>query len=254
VKTKTIIGAVLIAASACLAGAGVYAVQSLRKNKFDPETLCPLTGAKSLTLIIIDKTDPLTAREQQQISGLIQTEKTAVPQYGRISLKVLTQKQEGAEPVLDTVADLCNPGADANPFFENPKKVAIRYVNAFLDPLDRALDSIAMNGSASASPIAGAIDTALAQTAIAPEAGRKLILISDLMEFTPAGSAYTGSLTETVLQNQMPHSSDGLLNKAAVKIFLLPRPRFAKQQEVAIAIWRRFLRRVSGGEPELTRL
>ncbi len=117
---KAILGAALIVIALSLAGGGVYAVHSLRQPKFDPETLCPLAGAKAVTLILIDKTDPLTATEQARVRSLIAAEAEAVQTGGRIIVKLLQQKEGASEAALATAADLCNPGAEGNPFFENP--------------------------------------------------------------------------------------------------------------------------------------
>jgi hypothetical protein len=253
-RLKTAAGAVLIIVSFSLAGAGVYALQALKKARFDPETLCPLPGVGPLTLILIDKTDPLTLREQDLAREAVSAERDALPRYGRLALKVLHASETAGAPVLTTVADLCNPGSEANPFLENPKKVAARYANSFLDPLDRALADMAAGGSASASPIAAAIEMALKEIPMPPQTGTKLILISDLMEHTPAGSAYSGSITEAGLERQMPHARGALSTSGSIKILLLPRPQLKKQQDAAVVLWQHVFRTMLGREAELVRL
>ncbi|MFY9642780.1 MAG: hypothetical protein WCD20_19530 [Rhodomicrobium sp.] len=248
---KAILGAALIVIALSLAGGGVYAVHSLRQPKFDPETLCPLAGAKAVTLILIDKTDPLTATEQARVRSLIAAEAEAVQTGGRIIVKLLQQKEGASEAALATAADLCNPGAEGNPFFENPRRVAARYQSAFREPVEQALASVKSAGSAPASPIARTVQTSVEA---APESQRlKLILVSDLMEHTLEASAYNGSLSEAALRKAIPPSTQARLKGTEVRVLLLNRPRYAKQQTAAIAIWRSFFAAASGREPDFER-
>ncbi len=249
-NAKTAIGVVLIVLAASLAGGGFYALHAVKQAKLDPDTLCPLEGPKAITIIVIDKTDPLTAPEQAQVLSIAGQERDAAPPGGRIAVKLLKQKEGTVETVLDTVADLCNPGSAANPLFENPKRVAARYANAFVAPIDDALRSVSTAGSAPASPIAGAIASAVETVPDVPGPPVKLILISDLMEHTARASAYSGTLTASALQRLVPQEAKSKLKNTGIWILLLGRPRYAKQQEAAVAIWRNFLRAESGREPQ----
>jgi hypothetical protein len=253
-NAKPVLGALLLVAAACLAGGGFYAMHSLKQKHFDPETLCPIEGAKAVTLILIDKTDPLTAAEQAGIRSLAAAERDNAQRGERITIKVLRQKDGANETALETAADLCNPGADANPLFENPKRVAARYRNAFAEPIDAALASVSGAGPAPASPIAQAIHSSI--EAVGGRAGRrlKLILISDLMEHTAEASAYSGTLSDGALRKLIPKSTQTELKEAEVHIGLLARPRQVKQQEIAIAIWRRFFETASGRAPYFEQL
>lgn len=253
-KTKAILGAVLIALAICLAGGGLYAMHLLKQKTFDPATLCPLEGSKTVTLIVIDKTDPLTAPEQARIRGLVSDEAAAVQRGDRLTVKLLREQEGTNETVLETVADLCNPGAEANPLFENPKRVAARYRDAFQEPIEAALASVKTAGSAPSSPIAGAVHASIEAGPESPGLRYKLILVSDLMEHTEDASAYSGTLSEAALKKAMPQSTQARLRGAEVRVLLLPRPRYAKQQDAAIAIWRRFLQAVAGREPGIARL
>jgi hypothetical protein len=249
---KAILGVALIAAAICLAAGGVYTVHILKKQKFDPETLCPLEGPKAVTLILIDKTDPLTPSEQARVRGLIAAEADAVQSGGRITVKLLQQREGASETALGTAADLCNPGAEGNPLFENPRRVAARYESAFREPIEAALASIKGAGSAPASPIARAIEETMGAVPEGP--GLKLILVSDMMEHTPEASAYSGSLTEAALRKVIPARTRSRFKGTEVRILLLGRPRYPKQQAAAMAIWRSFFRTASGREPDFERL
>ncbi len=252
-SAKAILGVALTVIAASLAGGGVYAVHTLKQKKFDPETLCPLEGSKAAAIVLIDKTDPLTPAEQASARSLVAAEAAAVQRGDRITVRLLQQKEGAAGTALDTAADLCNPGAEGNPLFENPKRVAARYQNAFREPLDEALASVQDAGSAPVSPIAQAIHESLAAVPESLGQRLKLILVSDLMEHTPAASAYTGTLSEAALRKDFPPALQKRLQGAEVRILLLARPRYAKQQAAAIAVWQRFFQAVTAREPELLR-
>jgi hypothetical protein len=146
---------------------------------------------------------------------------------------------------------LCNPGADANPLFENPKRVAARYGNAFQAPIREALAAVQAAGSAPASPIAAAIRESLAALPEVPGQRIKLILISDLMEHTAEASAYSGTLNEASLALAIPQVVQARLQGAEIHVLLLARPALARQQAAAAAAWRRFFKAAAGREMEL---
>jgi hypothetical protein len=252
-NAKTAVGAALLLAAAGIAGIGFYAMHSLKQKRFDPETLCPAEGATAVTVVLIDKTDPLTVAEQARIRSLTAAERDAAQRGERITIMLLRQKDGANETVLETIADLCNPGAEANPLFENPKRVAARYRNAFAEPLEAALASVKDAGSAPSSPIAQALHTSV-EAATGREGRRlKLILVSDLMEHTAEASAYSATLNETALRRLIPQSTQTQLKSAELRIGLLARARQAKQQEAAVAVWRRFFEAVMGRPPAFER-
>jgi hypothetical protein len=253
-KPKSILGVALIVTAACLAGGGFYAAHSFKQAKFDPETLCPAVRAKTTTLILIDKTDPLAASEQSRARDIVTKARDSALRGNRITVTLLRQREGTDDVVLDTIVDLCNPGAEANPLFENPRRVATRYQNAFLAPIDAALTSVAGQGSAPASPIAHSIRSLLDGLPETPGLQVKLILISDLMEHGPNISAYASTLDDAALRRLMAPSAQAQLKGADVQIFLLPRPRYRAQQNAAVEVWRRFFNDASGRDPILERL
>jgi hypothetical protein len=251
-SAKAILGVMLTVIAAGLAGGGVYALHRLKMKKIDPATLCPLEGSRVASVILIDNTDPLTAAEKTRARGFVAEEAAAVRKGDRITVRLLRQMDGAAGIALATDVDLCNPGAEANPLFENPKRVAARYRSAFREPLDEVLADGPETGPAAASPIAQAIHESLAAVPEAPAQHLRLTLVSDLMEHTPGGaSAYAGTLSEAALHKEFPPALAERLRGAEVRILLLNRARYAKQQAAAIAVWRRLFQTVTRREPEL---
>ncbi len=250
-NAKTIAGAALILLSAGLAGGGLYTAKSFGPSKADPETLCPLEGPRHITLVIVDKTDPLTPPEQARARQIVSAERAAAEAGDRIAVKLIKEGDGPGRASLDTIVDLCNPGAHANPFFENPRRVAARYERAFREPIDAALAAFEDARSASASPIAGALELAMSEMHAAPGTPLKLILISDLMENGSDASAYRGGLTDRALRRTMSASANSLFTGARVQVVLLPRPRYDAQQKAALKAWRQVLLDLTGREPSV---
>lgn len=248
---KAVLGVVLMVLAATLAGGGFYAARMTKQDKVDLETFCPLTGSKTATLIIIDKTDPLTAAEQARARDAIAAARTSVARGDRITIKLLHERKNTNDVVLDTVADLCNPGAEANPLFENPRRVAARYQQAFIEPIDSALENVAGLGSAPASPIAQSIQSALNGIPAGTTPILKIILISDLMEHSPEGSAYTGTLNAATLRKILPKEVQRALKNADIRVLLLPRPKYASQQAAAVKVWATFFKEATGHAAEI---
>jgi hypothetical protein len=248
---KTILGAALILLSTGLAGSGFYAAKSFGPGKADPETLCPAEGPRHITLVIVDKTDPLTPPEQARARQIVTAERSASEAGDRIAVKLIQEGDGAGRASLDTIVDLCNPGSSANPLFHNIRRVAARYESAFLEPVDAALAAFEDAHSASASPIAGALELGMSELQAAAGTPIRLILISDLMENGPVVSAYRGGLTDRTLRRLMSASAASLFTGADVHVVLLPRPRYEAQQKAALKAWRQVLLDLTGREPSV---
>jgi hypothetical protein len=244
--TKTALGAVLVVIAVSLAGGGFFAAKSFGPAKLDPETLCPAEGAKTITLVLVDQTDPLGLEERALVRRIVGGSRDVAQRGERIVVDFLT-RGDGSSPVsLATAADLCNPGNEANPLFENPKRIAARYESAFLERIDAALARVGEETPAIESPIARSIELALESLRAPPDARLKLILISDLMEHGAQVSAYSSALGDQALRGLVSLGAPALLKGVEVKIALLLRPKFEAQQKTALAAWRTFFLAMTG--------
>jgi hypothetical protein len=246
-------GILMIAAAAGLIGGGFYASQRLRQSPLDPETLCRPGGPQKLTLIFIDKTDPFSPEETVRISKTVATEREAVIKGDRLVVYLLALQRSGEAPALAKIADLCNPGEDADPLIENPRRVRARYREAFAGPLDKALETLQDQTPAPSSPIALSIRRALDEVPPEKPPALKIILISDLMEHTDAASAYKGTLTEAALGKLIGLDALRKLKNAQIAFDVLPRPRNRPQQDAAIAVWRRIFSDAAGQPASVAR-
>ncbi len=251
-KAKTALGAGLVALAIAFAAEGFYAIKLLRHAKIDPETLCPAEGAKAITLVIVDKTDPLSPPEQARARQIdrrgTRRSQTRRPDRRKPALRKRRRKLRRA----DDHRRSCNPGtpgSEVNPFLENPKRAALRYSSNFIEPIGAAMASVASEGAARNSPIVRSIEIALTGLQAPSKTPIKLILISDLMEHGPDVSAYSEALSEKALHGLISSQAERRLYGANVEIALLSRPRYEKQQKAAVSAWRRFFADATGREP-----
>lgn len=253
-RSRSLLGGALIIIAFCIGGGGFYASSLHRAVKIDPETLCPAEGAKTVTAILVDKTDPLTMAEKSRARELVTMARDGASSGDRIRLVVLRQNEARGDVVLDTIVDLCNPGSEANPLYQNPRQIAARYRNAFLSPFEEALASLDGKAPSSSSPIAQALQETLVPVQGSSPEQLRLIMISDLMQHSATVSAYTGALTEAQLRALIPPGALAPLKGADVRLVVLPRPRYKAQQNAAVEAWRRFFRAAVGRDPNIERL
>ncbi len=252
-KAKDVVGILIVIAVLAVGGGGFYAAHKLKAARIDAVTLCPKAAPVSQTIILIDRTDPLTKTEQARVRAIVEREREALAVGAKIAVAVLRQPERSTTTTVETVAALCNPRASADPLTGNPSRVRARYEASFVSPLERAMESAAGEGSAPTSPIAAAISAVVDQQVKDHEGTPgKLILISDLLEHTERGSAYRGTLTSEVLAAETTASFQTWLQKKRVEIELIPRPEHQKAQSLARQIWTEYFRARTGEPPAIT--
>ena len=228
-KARDFLGIVLAAMSVSVSAAGFYGMRQSKPSPVNPATLCAVSGVSAATIVIVDKTDPLKPQEQLAIERKVEAERDA-----------LAQNTGKPDAHLHTLLSLCNPGSEANPLFQNPKRVLARYRDSFDRPLQDVLANLNGNESAASSPIATALAAAVGQERFLDGARIKVILITDLMEYSSLGSAYDGSFSTATLRDLIPGAVLARLRDADLQIVLLPRAEHANRQAAAKNVWLHF--------------
>lgn len=142
------------------------------------------------TVVLVDKTDPLTPAQQQALHARLSSLKGEVAEGERLSIFYIDAEQ-GLSPV---VFSRCNPGdaTSANPLYENPQMIQTTYNAFFGAPLDGVIQELGRGGGAPRSPILEAIGSLASELTVpgdwpadarAPE--RRLVLVSDLLQHMP---------------------------------------------------------------------
>ena len=182
------LGVALIVATVVVLGAVGAAAALLRTPAYDSETLCLKDrAAPAHTLVLVDATDRLDVRHQRRLQSLVQQEAARLPRWGRLTVETLRPDAATAPRKLFSG---CTPGdrTSANPLWENITSLEARKRSHFDDPLIAALTGARGGRSADGSPIVEGLYTAASDPGfVATPRRRKLVLVSDLLQFAPGG-------------------------------------------------------------------
>jgi hypothetical protein len=249
-KPRDLLGFVLIFAVLGLGGGGFYAAQRFGRPGMDRETLCPATGAIAATIILIDKSDPLTPAQADAVRSEILEARDALKIGEKIKIAVLERDAASGLAAIRVWRGVCNPGLEANPLYQNPKLVRARYEDAFRAPLDRELDALTAPGTAPQSSIVEALAAAIEGDGdVLNSANGRLLIVSDLLEHSPGASAYNGTFSEATLRRYLKGEVSAWLSRASVEVRMLPRDAYRTEQAAARAAWDHYFRAagVNGG-------
>lgn len=183
IKGIILIGIVIFLVSGLLL---VMFIQKQSLVKIDKNSHCPLEGPSSLTAVIIDATDNINLQQKQAIINEFNIIMDDIPKYGRLDLYLI---QGISTSLLRPTVSVCNPGdgQDIDVYVGNKRKVQKVWQEAFVNPLESALNNLINMPSSSESPILETIQsvalTSLSEKSLRDKK-RVLILVSDLMQHT----------------------------------------------------------------------
>jgi hypothetical protein len=173
----TVVGVLLMVT---LASAAFY-VRKLHVE-LDPETNCPVSGPSAVHVVLIDRSDPISAQQAQRIRQWTHRLKVNATAGQRFDLYTF---EGNTESELAPVLSLCATQRDANPFYENEKKIRKQYEAEFVTVLDKTVADLLQTGTRPNSPIIESLRAA-AQTSFGLLSNRetplKVTLISDLVQ------------------------------------------------------------------------
>jgi hypothetical protein len=194
---KHVLGVALavLALSALAAGAYVY-VTAARPPVFDRASLCPVDGARSMTVVLLDSTDEIPDIGKREIRTVLLDMAETVPVYGLLELRLLDPKTPGGRQIFAK----CNPGdgSGLSEYTANPALAKKRWLEGFRRPLEETLDAGVRPMPGKTSPIMETVQ----RIAVERFTGRfneqipkSLVLISAMIEHEPDYSQYTGDLS-----------------------------------------------------------
>ena len=166
----------------------------LRKTKIvlDAEN-CPVPGGpRAVHLIMIDRSDPISGQQAQQIRQILQAEKDHAPFGTRFDVYTF---EGDALNELKPIVRLCAPGKseDANELIENPEKIRRQYNEKFSSVLDRSIEDLLKATTKPNSPIIESIRAAAISSfgSITPDRiPLKATLISDMVQHSGSASHF----------------------------------------------------------------
>ena len=214
----------LAAAAVAILGVAIWLMFALRQPHLD-ETLCPPSGPTAGVAIILDLTDPVEPNKIAWIRQGIQSEIDDAT-TGTLFVVGLVHPEAGMRGAKFAI---CKPpsGAQASELYENPRMIEERYVSAFREPLDIALGDMLSSGVADRSPIMESIQSTLADAPGFSDAKypRRLLLVTDLLQHSPAFSFYRGDTWESFKESANFQRLARNLKNARVGILRMLRPR-----------------------------
>lgn len=224
-KQQNLVGFILLAIAFLASGAGVYFYATHRPVAYDPETGCPVGGAISLTVVLIDESDPIAPRQQAFLKNHLEAIKESTPRHGAIEVFALGVDRE---KLLESVIKVCNPGseADIDPLVESPKR-AQKAWRSFQDRLQEVFDHMLAPDRTDWSPIFESVQSVAISSLNHPDwrdKPRRLVIVSDLLQYTPEFSHYHGP-GDFAAFRQSAYYRKVRTNLAGVKVtvFYLPR-------------------------------
>lgn len=183
--------ALIFLALAALGSLALFYFSVTPKPRLDAASLCPVDGPQGITVVLVDTSDDLPEPAQRQVLGMLEDQITELPAYYRLDIRVLDVAGGRSRSLFSR----CNPGdgTGLSEWTDNPRLARMRWIDGFRQPASDAVKSSLSSATAKSSPIMGAIqDIAIDQfsSTAAQKVEKKLIVISDMLEFTPLYSQY----------------------------------------------------------------
>ncbi|PKA43237.1 hypothetical protein CWR43_14435 [Rhizobium sullae] len=257
-NTGLIIGTVLFGlASIAIVGAFVVLqVQANSKPVLDKVTLCPESGPKAITAVLLDVTDPISDVTSLDLRNQFQDIVKSVPEGGLIQVYTLTDSQG----TLGQTFSGCNPGnGDSVDDLTGNKRLAKeRWEKGFQRPLDEIANKIDKGTSGKQSPIMAGIQKINLNVFGAPQyrdIPKELIVASDMVEHTSAFSMYTDGADFQKFQKSAGRDQfRTALNGAPVRILEFQRPGLKFDSMKLAEFWTAWIVANDGQLERFTRL
>ena len=224
---------------------GVPLVLNALSVKYNKVTLCPTEQPYDHTVILIDKTDPLTITQENALRGLVARLRDQMRLYEKLSIFVLDDRNYAfPEPRFA----YCNPGNkdDASPIYQNPEMMQIRFEEKFGAPLSAALEDIQLGDTRPSSPIIEMIHSIARLRDFQPSSNsaRRLIVVSDMLQNMPSYSHYrTKPDFSKFVQSQYASNMLSDLSDIKVEILYLKWDGSQKRQTLGHGLfWEQFFK------------
>jgi hypothetical protein len=194
---KHVLGGALavLALGVLAAGAYVY-LTAARPPALDRASLCPVDGARAMTVVLLDSTDEIPNIGKHEIRTVLLDMAETVPVYGLLELRLLDPKTPGGRQIFAK----CNPGdgAGLSEYTANPRMAKKRWLEGFRQPLEESLNTGFQAVPGKTSPIMETVQRIAVDRfsgRAAEHTPKSLVLVSDMLENAPDYSQYSGDLS-----------------------------------------------------------
>jgi len=188
-----VIGLVGLALIACLGGAWYWIG---RQPRLDAATGCPAAGPTAIHAILIDRSDPISPLQGQQVRQAMDRYVKTAAIGERFDLYVANGD---AVNVLTAVASVCNPGRgdQANELYQNPQMIQRQFEEKFVKVLGQNLDTLLQATTSDSSPILESIRAVAVASFGNVDPGKiplELTIVSDLVQHSATNSHFRGEV------------------------------------------------------------
>jgi hypothetical protein len=158
----------------------------------DPKTGCPIDGGPNgVTAVLFDTSDPIPEATMADLANKFRNIAGSIKQGGYLWVGILTPEAGKLKELFGR----CNPGdgSTVDVWTSNPGKHQKIWEEAFEKPLKKLPDQLPNGGQADQSPIMAGIQEiklSLFDNGMFDKAPKRLVVVSDMMENTPAYSQY----------------------------------------------------------------
>lgn len=228
----------------------------ITRTEIDPQTLCPIDGPPTITVVLFDRSDALSVPQQEAMrrhlhlikEGLVEREKLVIHLVNDTANQLLT-------PVFST----CNPGRGEGLSYwsANPKKIKQDWDKKFSNKVDQVISDMLQPSSMPHSRIMESIQSVvITDFMLLRDSSKKLVIVSDMLQNTPEHSQYRGitpfsAFKSSAYYRRVQTNLDGV----EVKIFYVNRgAAHANHEAQHIDFWRHYFYDMGGRLTRVERL
>jgi hypothetical protein len=170
---------------------GAFYYYAPRSPTLDAASLCPVSGPDGIVVVLVDTSDDLPEPAKREATRILDDLITGLPPYYKLDIRVLDIVQVRSRSLFSK----CNPGdgKGLSEWASNPRLARMRWIENFRKPAVEAVKNSLSSAKANSSPIMAALqDIAIDEFSgtVAEGSEKKLIVISDMLEFTRDYSQY----------------------------------------------------------------
>lgn len=221
----------------------VYFTIASSKRSLDAE-MCPTTP-DSVTVLLVDVTDPMNAAQRQDFANQLVKLKNSIPRFGKL---IVAKVDSTGDRLLAPVITRCNPGTaeDVSEATGDPAGTQKQWDEGFDRPLSQAFDRLATASGAERSPILESIQSVALTELQKPgleKTPKRLVVASDLLQNTDDASFYRGlpkpgAFVESPVFRRLRTDLRGV----EVELWMLERADASSTQPRALAdLWERIV-------------
>ena len=190
-----IIGTAAVMILAVLGGTGVYL--NFSKRSTDRATGCPTDRYDSVTIALVDLTDPINPTQAAALRNALLKIRNEVPKFGRLEIYPL---KPTTMTTIEPLFGGCSPGSGRevdSRFYGNPELADRLWTKLFASNVNTVIGQLSSLSPQDNSPLLEAIQsvavTAFGTPIAENAADKRIIVFSDMIHHTPQMSMYQGA-------------------------------------------------------------